>query len=294
MNLRDLKYLVAVAEHQHFGKAAKACFVSQPGLSMQLQKLEDELGVQLFERTNKKVMISPIGREIVARAKKVLQEAEALKQTAQTFQDPLAGDIKLGAFPTLAPYFLPHLVPQITKAMPKLNLFLIEEKTENLLTKLHDGELDGAFLALPLENEQGLVAQPLFEDPFLLATPPNHPLARKKKVSADDISGNQLLLLEDGHCLRNQALDVCHLMGVGEHKGFRATSLETLRQMVIAGAGITLIPQMAAIAHDGITYIPFEAPAPCRTIGLVWRQSSARHICLEKIAGLAKGDDSPY
>jgi LysR family hydrogen peroxide-inducible transcriptional activator len=284
MNLRDLKYLVSVAKHLHFGKASEECFVSQPALSMQLQKLEAELGVQLLERTNKSVVVTEIGKEIVQRAKQIIQEADTLKEIAQTHQDPLGGVFKLGAFPTIAPYFLPSFVQQTSKKLPTLKLLLTEEKTEDLLKKLKQGDLDAAILALPVEDD-ALESQLLFEDTFLLAVPKGHKLAEKKQVTHADISGKELLLLEEGHCLRSQALEVCSLMGAGESGSFRATSLETLRQMVISGVGITLIPTIAKRDDDNIVYIPFKQPQPMRQIALVWRKSSARKEVINALLG---------
>jgi len=285
MNLRDLKYLVAVADNKHFGKAAKISHVSQPALSMQVQKLESELGVQLLERTNKTVMVTEIGKDIVERARKIIQETEEIKAIAKTHQDPFAGRIRLGAFPTLAPYFFPTIVPKISKALPKLKLFLVEEKTEQLLDQLKNGTLDAAIIALPVHGEQ-LQTLPLFEDEFLLAVHAKHHLAERKHVDQSDLEGEPLLLLEEGHCLRNHALVVCSLMQTGEVQDFRATSLETLRQMVASSIGITLIPKIAVQKHKDISYIPFTAPAPSRTIVLVWRKTSARGACFEKIGQL--------
>ncbi|MBL4596799.1 MAG: LysR family transcriptional regulator [Robiginitomaculum sp.] len=285
MNLRDLKYLVAVADNKHFGKAAKISHVSQPALSMQVQKLESELGVQLLERTNKTVMVTEIGKDIVERARKIIQETEEIKAIAKTHQDPFAGRIRLGAFPTLAPYFFPTIVPKISKALPKLKLFLVEEKTEQLLDQLKNGTLDAAIIALPVHGEQ-LQTLPLFEDEFLLAVHAKHHLAKRKRVDQSNLEGEPLLLLEEGHCLRNHALVVCSLMQTSEVQDFRATSLETLRQMVASSIGITLIPKIAVQKHKDISYIPFTAPAPSRTIVLVWRKTSARGACFEKIGQL--------
>ena len=288
MNLRDLQYLVAVADQQHFGKAAQHCHVSQPTLSMQLKKLEEYLGVQLFERTNKQVMITPAGEEIAERARKVLQGAQEIREIAKTSQDPLAGEFRLGAFPTLAPYFLPQVAPAIARKLPKLKLLLVEEKTEQLLDKLKAGTLDAALVALPVE-EEGFGSTPLFDDPFLLAVPLSHPLAKHKHVNQSDLRGEQLLLLEEGHCLRNQALEVCSLIGTSEQQDFRATSLETLRQMVVTGVGITLIPKLAMKKNDGIAYVPFAKLGVSRTIGLVWRKTSAKKSCIEAMITLMSG-----
>lgn len=287
MNLRDFTYLVAVAEHRHFGKAADACFVSQPALSMQLQKLESTLDVQLFERTNKTVRITQVGEEMVLRAKKVLREVAEMKDVAKAHHDPLAGDFRLGAFPTLAPYYLPKIVPVIHRRLPKLNLLLVEEKTQSLLEMLKSGALEAALIALPID-EDDLITKPLFNDPFLLAVPKGHALSAKKTVSINDIRREGLLLLEEGHCLRSQALEVCDLIGSTEQKGFRATSLETLRQMVVAGVGITLIPQLTMRPDKNIIYLPFSGKPPARTIGLVWRKHSAKEICTSAIYDLLR------
>ena len=287
MNLRDIHYLVAVADTLHFGKAAELCAISQPTLSMQLKKLEEQLGVILFERTHKQVMITPIGAAILERARRILQEEKEIRTLARNSLSPFTGDFLLGAFPTLAPYFLPHIIPAIHVALPALRLLLVEEKTEVLLQKLRSGTLDAALIALPVQDGK-LVTLPLMDDPFLLAVPSKHKLAKKSSVTLDSLAGEELLLLEEGHCLRDQALSVCHTLKATESGDFRATSLETLRQMVAAGVGITLIPRLAMRHDDGITYIPFASPAPSRSIGLVWRASSPRKACIEKLAQIIK------
>lgn len=286
MNLRDFEYLVAVADLGHFGKAAEHCNVSQPTLSMQLKKLEDYLGVQLFERNNKQVMITKIGAEIAVRARKILLITSEIKMMARNAQEPLAGDFTLGAFPTLVPYFLPIIVPKIASAMPKLKLFLMEEKTEKLLEKLKSGVLDAALLALPIEDES-LEYKEIFSDNFLLAVPANHKLSKRKYINQSEIIGEKLLLLEEGHCLCSQALEFCSLIGVGERQDFRATSLETLRQMVRAGVGITLIPKIAVREDLGVSYIPIK-PAIARKIAIVWRKTSTHKACIDAIISLAK------
>lgn len=277
MNLRDLQYLVAVANHLHFGKAARALHVSQPTLSMQLKKLEDALGVQLFERTNKQVMLTSAGAEITARAKRVLGEAEQLVLTAKAARDPGVGQLRLGIFPTLAPYLLPGLMPRLGEQFPRLSLQLVEERTPELVRQLEAGTIDAALLAMPVEHFRFSHAA-LFEEPFLLAAPKQHPLAARQRVTLADMRGATMLLLEDGHCLREQALEVCQLAGVGEAPSFRATSLETLRHMVAASHdSVTLIPELATRGqHAALRYIPFADPPPSRSIGLFWRTASAR------------------
>lgn len=295
MNLRDLHYLVALAELRHFGKAAEACFVSQPTLSMQIRKLEEELGVALFERAPRKVMLTPAGHDIVARARRVLAEVEQMKEAARRSRDPEAGTLRLGVFPTLGPYLLPHVVPQLRERFPQLELQLVEEKSDVLLERLRAGRLDAALLALPVTDDQ-LHAHFLFEEPFVLAAPAQHPLAQAASLTMDALSDETLLLLEDGHCLRDQALDVCRLSGAREKAGFRATSLETLRQMVAAGAGVTLLPALAVQAPvaqpRNIRLVRFRDPRPSRKIALVWRKSSAMdgflHTLADAIGELAR------
>lgn len=286
MNLRDLEYLVAAADHLHFGNAARAVNVSQPTLSMQLKKLEETLGVQLFERTNKQVMLTAIGAETVARARRVLQEVKQMKLAANASRDPLAGTLKLGLFPTLAPYLLPSLMPQLHDAFPKLQLQLIEEKTPQLIEQLQSGGLDCALLAMPVQAADLSVA-PLFHEPFLLATSPGHRLAKRKTITLEDLDAETVLLLEDGHCLRDQALEVCRRVGVSETDNFRASSLETLRHMVARGQAVTLMPKLATRTTDtSASYIPFAAPAPTRHIGLYWRTTSARIALFHAMAKL--------
>lgn len=278
MNLRDLKYLIALADHKHFGHAAAACFVSQPTLSTQIRKLEDELGVSLVERAPRKVMLTPAGRDAADRARRIVAEVEQMRESARRSQDPEAGTVRLGIFPTLGPYLLPHVIPTIRQRFPQLELLLVEEKSDVLLARLHEGRLDAILLALPVQDEQ-LHSELLFDEPFLLAVPENHPLARRDSLSLDELSDQKLLLLEDGHCLREQALDVCRLSGANEKSEFRATSLETLRQMVAANVGITLLPTLAikppVARSQNIHLLSFSDSHPSRRIAMLWRKSSA-------------------
>ncbi len=289
MNLRDLKYLVALADHKHFGRAAAACFISQPTLSTQIKKLEDELGVALVERAPRRVMFTPAGRDAAERARQIVAEVEQMKEAARRTQNPESGTVRLGIFPTLGPYLLPHVVSKIRKRFPNLELLLIEEKTEVILHQLREGRLDVGVLALPLHDDQVHI-EPLFEEPFLLAVPESHRLARNKIMRIEDLAQESLLLLEDGHCLRDQALDVCHLAGAGEKNGFRATSLETLRQMVAANVGMTLLPMLAVkppvAPSQDLALIPFRAPPPSRRIAMAWRRSSAMSEFLTKLAAV--------
>ena len=288
MNLRDLGYLVALADYRHFGHAAEACHVSQPTLSTQIRKLEDELGVSLVERAPRRVMLTPIGRDIAERARRVLAEVAQMGELARRSQDPEAGTVRLGLFPTLAPYLLPHVLPGIRTRFPRLELLLVEEKTDAILTRLRDGRLDAGLLALPVHDEQ-LHVEPLFEEPFVLAVPQSHPFAKRDKpLALHDLDHEHLLLLEEGHCLRDQALDVCRLAGANERDGFRATSLETLRQMVAAGVGITLLPMLAVQPpvppSPDIHLLSFRGKPPSREIAMVWRRSSAMGEFLQHLA----------
>ena len=289
MNLRDLRYLVALAEHRHFGRAAAASFVSQPTLSTQIKKLEDELGVALVERTPRKVLLTDVGQEIAQRAREVLNEVEQIKTIARRTLDPESGTVRLGIFPTLGPYLLPHVVPTIRLRFPRLELLLVEEKTEVVLRQLREGRLDAGILALPIHDDQ-LHAEFLFEEPFLLAVPERHDLARRRTLQLEDLADESLLLLDDGHCLRDQALEVCQLSGANEKSGFRATSLETLRQMVAANVGITLLPMLAVqppvARSDNVHLVPFRSHAPSRRIAMLWRKSSAMAGFLRKLAGV--------
>ncbi len=288
MNLRDLAYLVAVAQQQHFGKAAVQCGVSQPALSMQLQKLEQTLGVALIERNSKNVRMTAAGQHIAQRAQSILSEVNDIKQYAKAQQNPLAGDFYLGAFPTLAPYYLPHIVPLIHAQLPQLNLMLVEEKTDVLLQQLQAGTLDAALIALPIDDAQ-LNSVHLFDDAFVLAVPPQHPLAVHSSISAQQLQNHTLLLLDEGHCLRAQALNICARMGAHEQQKFRATSLETLRHMVMAGSGITLMPQMAAQPNRHIVYIALQESEYKRQIGLVWRKKSNRAQCMQQLCAVLLG-----
>lgn len=287
MNLRDLKYLVAVAEHRHFGRAAEACFVSQPTLSTQLKKLEEELNVTLIERNNRQVMLTPVGERIVAQAQRVLREVNQLVNLAEQDADPFGGDFRLGMIPTVAPYLLPKILAPMRKALPKLKIQLTEGQTSVITRMLKEGDLDAIILALPLNNEQ-IIERTLYREPFYFAVSKEHAKARRKSVTLDDLDGEQVLLLEDGHCLRDQALDVCNSHNAVENTNFRATSLETLRQMVAADVGITLMPELAIPSRAGgrVSYIPFRAPAPYRDIGLCWRKTATREVLLEKLADL--------
>lgn len=287
MNLRDLEYLVALDELRNFHHAAERCFVTQPTLSGQIRKLEDELGVQLVERTRRSVAMTPVGQEVVQCALRILAEAKEIEEIAQTFNDPLRGRIRLGLIPTLAPYLLPKIMSALHQRLPELKLFLYEEQTHRLLERIRAMELDAILLALPVD-QHGLEVIELFEEPFLFAVSQEHRLANKPTAQISDLCGETILLLEEGHCLRGQALEVCALAEASESSEFQGTSLETLRHMVSIGMGVTLFPKLAATEAAGsggkIHYLPFQASAPSRKIGLLFRKTSRRTPCYEAIA----------
>jgi LysR family transcriptional regulator, hydrogen peroxide-inducible genes activator len=286
MNLKDLKYLVALADTGHFGKAAERSFVSQPTLSAQLKKLEEYLGVKLVERQPKNVQLTEIGKQVVQRARRMLEQGDEIVALARNNADPLSGRIRVALIPTVGPYLLPRVTQKIRKVMPNLGLMLYEYQTEPLLRRLRDGEFDLGIIALPTDSE-GLETRVLYEEAFMLAVPQQHALTDKASIKVQDLKGQALLLLEDGHCLRDHALEVCSRVDVHEVEDFRATSLETLRQMVVAGLGITLLPELAVEspfgAQRGLVTRPFAKPAPSRTIGAVWRKSSTRSVAIREI-----------
>jgi LysR family transcriptional regulator, hydrogen peroxide-inducible genes activator len=279
MNLKDLKYLVALADTGHFGKAAERTFVSQPTLSAQLKKLEEYLGVKLVERQPRNVQLTEVGKQVVVRARRMLDEGEQIVALARNNKDPFSGRLKLALIPTIGPYLLPRVMQKIRKALPKLGLMLYEHQTEALLKRLHDGEVDLGIMALPIAQD-GMETRVLYEEAFTVALPNHHALAAKSTIKVPDLKGQTLLLLEDGHCLRDQALEVCSRIDIREAEDFRATSLETLRQMVVAGLGITLLPETAVESpfgsQRGLTIRQFSKPVPTRTVGAVWRKSSTR------------------
>ncbi|MGH8288593.1 MAG: LysR substrate-binding domain-containing protein [Steroidobacteraceae bacterium] len=286
IKLKDLRYLIAVADARHFGRAAERCFVSQPTLSAQLKKLEQYLGVQLIERQPNNVSLTGAGQEIVARARRILEASDEVVALARAHRDPLAGRLRVALLPTIAPYLLPRVASAIRRAAPRLELHLYEYQTAPMLEKVKAGDLDLGILALPVELD-GLEARELFAEPFTVALPERHRLAGRDRVQATDLEGERLLLLEEGHCLRDQALEVCSRVGAGESQDFRATSLETLRQMVATGAGITLLPELATKgaygAARGVVVLPFAKPPPVRHIGAVWRKTTARRAAIEAV-----------
>lgn len=282
ITLAELRYVAALAELRHFGRAAAACHITQPTLSAQVKKLETTLRVKLFERTSKSVVPTAVGLEVAAQARAVLDAMERIADLAASGREPLAGPLRLGVIPTIGPYLLPWLVPALRAEYPRLELVLHELKTSELLDELAHFQLDAGVLALPLPSTQ-LESALLFEEAFLLVTPPGHPLAKKKSVAESDLAGLRVLLLDEGHCLRDQALSVCRAAGVptDERSGdFRATSIETLRHMVAAGMGVTLLPALAVRddeeARTHVVVRPFDAPSPSRRMALAWRKTHPR------------------
>ena len=288
MNLRDLEYLVALAEQRNFHRAAELCNASQPTLSAQIRKLEQELGVILFERSPRGLILTQAGEAAVSRARTVLHEVTQMRDEAAGHCADGARRLHLGVFPTLGPYLLPHVMPRFMEIFPSSEILLTEEKSTVLLQRLIDGQIDAALLALPVEDPH-ITGRKLFTEPFCLAVPNGHALAQQERLSANALSGQRLMLLEEGHCLRDQALTLCHRYGAREYDGFRGTSLETLRQMVIAGMGLTLLPQLACYeggSRNHIALLPLETDGFQRSIGLYWRKSSNANDHMSKLADL--------
>ena len=286
LKLKDLRYLVAVADTRHFGQAAARCFVSQPTLSAQLKKLEEYLGVQLIERHPRRIALTEAGTQVVARARRIIEASDEIVSLTALRRDPLSGRLRVALLPTIGPYLLPLVAARIRKKLPRIELMLYEYQTGPMLDHLQAGDIDMGILALPVPAD-GLVDRTLFDEPFVVAVPENHALGARKSLKTSDLNGETLLLLEDGHCLRDQALDVCSHSQVQEKQDFRATSLETLRQMVASGGGITLLPQLAstgAYGHArGVAIVPFAKPAPVRHIGALWRKTSAKQEAIQAV-----------
>jgi LysR family hydrogen peroxide-inducible transcriptional activator len=286
MTLNELRYVVAVAEHRHFGRAARACCISQPTLSTQIKKLEAQLGVVLFERTNKSVRPTPLGDKVVGKARKVLDEIEDIRTLCRSDVQPLCGPRTLGVIPTLAPYLLPWLLPPLRRAYPALELVVVEDITERLIARLKERSLDVAMVALPVAEIE-LIERPLFEEPFYVACPVAHPLARARAITLPELEREQVLYLADGHCLRDQALAICGGATNRQSGDFRATSLETLRQLVAAGLGFTLLPALAIPDQrqelPGVAVRPFAGTAS-RRIGLICRTTYSHLGELELLA----------
>jgi LysR family transcriptional regulator, hydrogen peroxide-inducible genes activator len=293
VNLRDFKYLIALADTRHFGKAAEKTFVSQPTLSAQLKKLEDHLGVTLIERHTRQVTLTDIGLQIVARARRVIQETEDLVKLAESSRDPLAGMLRIAFIPTLGPYLLPRITHKLREALPKAQIMLYEYQTEPMVKAVETGALDVGILALGVDIGN-LEQRALGDEHFVVALPNQHRRAAQTEISRDDLNGETILLLEDGHCLRDQALEVCSKLEIHESGDFRATSLETLRQMVAAGYGITLLPELSTggpfALQTAICTRPFKGSQPHRVIGSVWRKSTTRQTAIKVISDIIAAD----
>ena len=290
MTLTELRYIVAVARERHFGRAAEACFVSQPTLSVAIKKLEEELDLKIFERGGSEITITPIGAEIIEQAQRVLEQSSAIREIARRGKDPLAGPLRVGVIYTIAPYLLPPLVHKVIELTPQMPLLLQEQLTVRLLDMLRNGELDAAILAEPFPDH-GLDVAPLYDEPFVVAVPPGHRLARGTPVRSEAIKDETMLLLGTGHCFRDHVLEVCPEFArfspssEGMRRSFEGSSLETIKHMVASGMGITIlprtsVPQSADRAQLGvpgaIQYVPFSEPVPSRRVVLAWRKSYTR------------------
>ena len=290
MTLTELRYIVAVAREKHFGRAAEACSVSQPTLSVSIKKLEEELDVRIFERGASEITVTPIGEEIVRQAQAVIEGAAAIRETAKRRKDPLSGPLALGVIYTIGPYLLPELVRQAIERVPQMPLMLQENFTAKLLELLRAGELDCAIMAEPFPDT-GLAIAPLYDEPFMVAVPKRHALAKRKSISADELKQEKLLLLGTGHCFRDHVLEVCPEFArfssdaEGIRKSFEGSSLETIKHMVASGMGITVVPRLSVPpeAHPHLKYVAFEDPVPTRRVVLAWRRSFTRY---EAIAAL--------
>jgi LysR family hydrogen peroxide-inducible transcriptional activator len=290
MTLTELRYIVAVARERHFGRAAEACFVSQPTLSVAIKKLEDELDVKIFERGSAEVSVTPLGDEIVRQAQAVIEQAASIKEIAKRGKDPLAGPLRLGIIYTIGPYLLPDLVKHAIEMFPQMPLMLQENFTIKLLEMLRTGELDAAIMAEPFPDT-GLAIAPLYDEPFVVAAPAVHPLAQRKQVSSEELKKETMLLLGTGHCFRDHVLEVCPEFArfstdaEGIRKSFEGSSLETIKHMVASGMGITVVPQLSVPAEPQahLKYVPFAEPVPTRRVVLAWRRTFTRY---EAIAAL--------
>jgi len=289
--LRQLEYLVSLEQSLSFRRAAAACHVTQPGLSTQIQQLERALGTPMFERTRRSVAVTAAGQRVAVRARHILAEVTALEDEAKALGKPLSGTLRLGVIPTVAPYVLPKFVPALRRQHSSLRLLICEDHTDVLLQNLTEAKLDVLLLALEADLH-GAETRALYDDPFVLAAPQGHPMATGGAIRAHDLVGQELLLLEDGHCLRDQALDICNMRGARETTDFRASSLNTLIRMVAAGTGITLLPAMSLATEirprDKIVTRGFSKRGPSRTIGLAWRKSSPRVAEFDLLADLLR------
>jgi LysR family hydrogen peroxide-inducible transcriptional activator len=292
MTLTELRYIVTLAQECHFGRAAEKCFVSQPTLSVAVKKLEGELKVTLFERSKSSVRPTPLGEKIIQQAEKILAEARTLKELADAGKDQLSSPLKVGAIFTIGPYLFPHLVPQIHKQAPQMSLFIEESYTAVLRRQLREGELDAIIIALPF-NEPDVMTRPLYDEPFVVVMPKDHELAKLKHIQADMLPNQDLLLLGEGHCFRDQVLELCPALSQQQNNRVgsvtQGSSLETLKYMVATGLGITVLPESAVGNLDSalITTRPFASPAPYRTVALAWRASFPRGKAIDLLLDTA-------
>lgn len=293
MTLTELRYVVTLAQEQHFGRAAERCFVSQPTLSIAVKKLEDELGIALFERTKSRVQPTPLGEQIVAQANLVLEQTATIKDMADAGKDQLSSPLSVGAIFTIGPYLLPQFIPHLQTLASKMPLYVEDGYTHNLRKKLRNGELDVIIVALPF-SEPDVVTQALYDEPFVVLMPHNHPLAEKTEINPAELGDQKMLLLGEGHCFRDQVLTTCPSLshsGDASSNNIRTaaegSSLETLRHMVASGLGITILPLSAAISNiyssNLLVTRPFTAPAPSRTVALAWRASFPRHKAIDAL-----------
>lgn len=302
MTLTELKYIVAVARQKHFGHAAEACFVAQPTLSVAIKKLEDELGVVIFERGGTEVSVTPLGAQIVAQAERVLEQTAAIKEIAAQNKDPLSGSLRLGIIYTIGPYLLPSLIKTMIETVPQMPLILQENFTTRLIELLRQGELDAAIMALPFP-EHGLIVQPLYDEDFVIALPKHHKWAERKEITAQDLKTENMLLLGSGHCFRDQVLEVCPEMsrfstaGDGIARTFEGSSLETIRHMVSSGIGITVLPRASVKDLQDkagmVRYVPFSQPVPSRRVVIAWRKSFTRQAAIDAVRTAVLACDLP-
>ncbi|MDP6342486.1 MAG: LysR substrate-binding domain-containing protein [Alphaproteobacteria bacterium] len=291
MNLRDLRYVVAVCDQRHFGRAAETCHVSQPALSGQIRKLEDDLGVALFERTNRAVYVTPVGEAIVAQARQVLALADEIVETARAAKDPLSGEFSLGMIQTIGPYLSPLVLSTIREELPDLSLTLMEGQTADLENRMANGELDGAVLAT-VPDDPRLREIALYDEPFWIALSQGHPLAGREAIDLGDLRNEELLLLADGHCLRDQVLDACHAATGTTEANTRHTSLETLLALAAAGDGVTLMPALSKLRRDSlgraIVLRPEASGSAGRTVRLACRKTFPRTELVERLAAIIR------
>ncbi|ANG61052.1 LysR family transcriptional regulator [Marinobacterium aestuarii] len=303
MTLTELRYIVTLAREQHFGHAAERCFVSQPTLSIAVKKLEEELGIALFERSKNSVRVTPTGERIVQQAQKVLEQADTIKDLAQQGKDQLCSPLRVGAIYTIGPYLFPHLVPEVQRLAPQMPLYIEENFTETLRGKIRNGDLDAIIVALPF-SEPDVLTRPLYDEPFMMLLPRKHPWASQETIDSQRLDETELLMLGEGHCFRDHVLESCPTLSQAMHQRHQLTegsSLETIRMMVASGLGTSVLPQSAVQGHyqsDLVVVRPFQMPQPMRTVAIAWRASFPRpkaiDVLIESLSRcqLASSDES--